>query len=51
VGFAVNLVGMAIFCIGIYLVIPLVIGANIVAYRKIFPAANNRNFAAPPNAF
>jgi uncharacterized membrane protein len=51
VGFAVNLVGMALFCIGVYLVIPLVIGANVVAYRKIFPASDNRNFAAPPNAF
>lgn len=55
VGFLLNLVGLMLFCIGIYLVIPLVIAANIVAYREIFPAApNNRNFAAPPpppNAF
>lgn len=41
VGFAVSLAGYLAFCIGIYLVIPLIIGANVVAYRKIFPAAEN----------
>lgn len=55
VGFALNLLGMMLFCIGVYLVIPLVIAANVVAYRRIFPALpNNQNFVAPPpppNAF
>lgn len=51
VGFAVSLVGYLAFCIGIYLVIPLIIGANVVAYRKIFPASGAANFNAPPNAF
>jgi hypothetical protein len=55
VGFALNLLGMMLFCIGVYLAIPLIIAANVVAYRRIFPAAaNNQNFVVPPpppNAF
>ncbi len=39
VGFVVALVGYAMLCVGIYLVLPLIIAANVVAYRKIFPAA------------
>ena len=37
-GFVVALVGYAMLCIGIYLVLPLIIAANLVAYRKVFPA-------------
>jgi hypothetical protein len=37
VGFLVTLAGMLVFCIGVYLTIPLVAAANVVAYRKIFP--------------
>ena len=29
--------GEAAFCIGVYLVIPLITAANLVAYRKVFP--------------
>ncbi len=39
VGFVVALVGYAMLCIGIYLVLPLIIAANVVAYRKVFPVA------------
>jgi hypothetical protein len=51
VGFAVSLVGLALACIGVYLVLPLVFAAHVVAYRKIFPASGDAHFAAPPNAF
>lgn len=37
VGFVVCIVGYLLLCIGIYLVIPLVIAANALAYRKVFP--------------
>ncbi|MGD9564282.1 MAG: hypothetical protein AB7F88_17475 [Pyrinomonadaceae bacterium] len=39
VGFVVCLVGYLALCVGIYLAIPLVIAANMVAYRKVFPAS------------
>ncbi len=39
VGFGVALVGYLMLCIGIYLALPLIIAANLVAYRKVFPAA------------
>lgn len=37
VGIVVAIVGYLMLCIGIYLVLPLIIAANVVAYRKIFP--------------
>ena len=39
VGMGVSFVGYLMLCIGIYLVIPLIIAANVVAYRKVFPTA------------
>ena len=39
VGFGVAFVGYLMLCIGIYLVLPVIIAANLVAYRKVFPAA------------
>jgi hypothetical protein len=48
VGFVVSLAGYLLLCIGIYLAIPLIFAANIVAYRKIFPSANAGNFNMPP---
>lgn len=50
-GFVVSLIGYLMLCIGIYLVIPLMFAAQVVAYRKIFPASGNTDFASPPNAF
>ncbi len=41
VGFGVALVGYLMLCIGIYLVLPLIIAAHVVAYRKVFPAAQS----------
>jgi hypothetical protein len=50
-GFVVSLVGYLMFCIGIYLVIPLVIASTAVAYRKIFPPAQNFQQPPSPSAF
>lgn len=38
VGFVICIIGYLMLCVGIYLVIPLVIAANALAYRKLFPA-------------
>ena len=51
VGFAVGIVGYLMLCIGIYLVIPLIITAQLVAYRKVFPAPTDRNFNPPSPQF
>jgi uncharacterized membrane protein len=48
VGFAVSIAGYLLLCIGIYLAIPLIFAANVVAYRKIFPTAQPGNFNMPP---
>ena len=37
VNFVLALVGQLALCIGIYFVIPIIIAANVVAYRKVFP--------------
>lgn len=37
VNFGLALVGELAFCVGIYLVIPILVAGNIVAYRKVFP--------------
>jgi hypothetical protein len=48
VGFLVSLAGMMVFCVGIYLAMPLVLAAQVVAYRKIFPGRLEPEFTAPP---
>ncbi len=48
VGFLVSLLGMMIFCVGIYLAMPLVLAAQVVAYRKIFPGSIQPKFNEPP---
>ena len=37
VGFFVALAGYLLLCVGIYLAIPIIIAANAVAFRKVFP--------------
>jgi uncharacterized membrane protein len=37
VNFVIALAGELAFCIGIYLVIPIITASNLVAYRKVFP--------------
>lgn len=51
--FAVNLLGMLAFCLGIYFTIPIVFAMQLVAYRKVFPALNLQvlDNPPPPNAF
>ncbi|MBC7901519.1 MAG: hypothetical protein H7070_15865 [Saprospiraceae bacterium] len=44
VGFGVCIVGYLMLCIGIYLVLPLIIAATLVAYRKVFPGTGAPNF-------
>ncbi|MDM7923810.1 MAG: hypothetical protein QUS14_16065 [Pyrinomonadaceae bacterium] len=48
VGFVVVLVGYMMLCVGLYLVLPLILAANAVAYRKVFPAMNPGYSAPPP---
>lgn len=48
IGFLVSLAGMLVFCIGIYLAMPLVLAAQVVAYRKIFPGSIQPKFNEPP---
>lgn len=37
VNFGLALVGEAAFCVGLYLMIPILTATNLVAYRKVFP--------------
>lgn len=48
VNFGLMILGYLAFCIGLYFVIPIVIAANVVAYRQVFPAPQERNFNPPP---
>ena len=48
VNFVLVLVGYLALCVGVYLVIPVIIATNVVAYRKIFPKPNNVQFQPPP---
>lgn len=51
VGFGVAIVGYLMLCIGIYLVLPLIIAASLVAYRKVFPGQTQNFDPPPPNAY
>jgi uncharacterized membrane protein len=48
VNFALILAGELAFCIGIYLVIPIVTATQVVAYRKVFPRLGPGQFSPPP---
>lgn len=49
VNFVLMLIGMLALCIGVYFIIPIMAAANVVAYRKVFPAlAQPTNFEPPP---
>lgn len=51
-GILVCMAGYLLFCIGVYLAIPIIIMATTVAYRKIFPAlALSHLEPPPPNAY
>lgn len=51
VSFLLMLVGMLIFCVGMYLVLPLMFAANMIAYRKVFPAGSGGMAPPPPNYY
>ena len=46
--FLLALAGELAFCVGIYLVIPIITAANLVAYRKVFPRQGPPSFGPPP---
>ena len=48
VGILVAIVGYALFCIGIYLAIPVIMVATTVAYRKVFPLKEGELNLEPP---
>ena len=48
VNFGLVLAGELAFCVGLYLVIPILTATNLVAYRKVFPALNAPNLNPPP---
>jgi hypothetical protein len=45
VGFVVCILGYLALCVGIYLAIPLIMAANVVAYRKVFPGSSAGYYA------
>jgi starch phosphorylase len=52
VNFCLALLGELLFCVGIYLVIPIITATNIVAYRKVFPRLDGPSLNPPsPPAF
>ncbi len=52
VNFGLALLGELAFCVGIYLMIPIITAANLVAYRKVFPATADRLLHPPsPDAY
>ncbi len=51
VNFGLMFLGYLALCIGLYFVIPVMIAANAVAYRKVFPVPFDRNFKPPPPQF
>lgn len=48
VNFVLAFLGELAFCVGLYLMIPIITAANLVAYRKVFPAVNRFNLDPPP---
>jgi hypothetical protein len=52
VNFLLTLAGELACGIGLYLVIPVIMATNLVAYRKVFPALHSPNLnPPPPNAY
>lgn len=52
VNFLLTLAGELACGVGLYLVIPLMMATNLVAYRKVFPAMHSPNLnPPPPNAY
>lgn len=53
VNFGLVIVGYLAFCVGLYLIIPLITAGNLVAYRKVFPRLTQSpsNVPPPPTAY
>ena len=51
VNFVLVFLGYLALCVGVYFVIPILIAGNAIAYRKVFPAPNERNFNPPSPQF
>ncbi|MEQ1606892.1 MAG: hypothetical protein ABL999_18670 [Pyrinomonadaceae bacterium] len=47
VNFVLILGGYLALCIGVYFVLPIIIAANVVAYRRVFPKPANYQFEPP----
>ena len=47
-GFVAMILGYLAFCVGLYFVIPLVVAANVTAYRKVFPRLPGKEEGPPP---
>jgi uncharacterized membrane protein len=48
VGFLLSMAGMLLFCIGVYLTMPIMLAATTVAYRKVYPGRFEAELASPP---
>jgi hypothetical protein len=48
VNFCLAIAGYLALCVGMYLVIPIITAANVVAYRKVFPRLHPSGFGPPP---
>lgn len=48
VNFVLMFAGLLAFCIGMYFIIPIMVAANVVAYRRVFPALTQRANLEPP---
>lgn len=46
--FGMVIVGYLAFCVGLYLIIPLMTATSIVAYRKVFPRLDPVDLSPPP---
>ena len=48
VSFVAALAGYLALCVGIYFVIPVILAANVAAYRKVFPKIEDGLDGPPP---
>ncbi len=51
VNFVLAVAGELAFCVGLYLAIPVITAANVVAYRKVFPKRLTSFDPPPPTAY
>ncbi|MGI9035759.1 MAG: hypothetical protein ACR2GD_06940 [Pyrinomonadaceae bacterium] len=46
--FVLGIIGYFIFCVGVYLTLPIMFAGALVVYRRVFPPAENLSFDVPP---